>query len=215
VSLDYKPYSCGEREWIPLSALNHFVFCPRRAALIHLEQIFLENVHTVEGDIVHERVDTPGYHVARGVKVLRALSVWSDKMGLTGKCDVVEKHADGTLVPVEFKKSQKKDFLNDDVQVCAQAMCLEETLGINISKGAIFFAASKHRRDVELTPELRQITEKTAQKLHSLLDSGITPTAERQPKCRGCSLVEVCMPDALRFKRGAAEWFQSSLTQNR
>lgn len=133
-------------ERLPLSLLNDFLFCERRAGLKLIENLRGANVHTVEGDIAHERVDTPGYHVLRGVKVLRALTVWSDLMGLSGKCDVVEKHADGSLVPVEFKKSRKKSFINDDVQVCAQGMCLEEMLGIEITHGAIFFAASKLRQ---------------------------------------------------------------------
>lgn len=210
--LNPKPAHGGEREWIPLSALNHFVFCPRRAALIHAEHEFVENHHTNEGHITHDRVDTPGYHVLRGVKVLRALPVWSESLGLSGKCDVVEQHPDGSLVPVEFKKSKTKDFVNDDVQVCAQALCIEESFGVTVTNGAIFFCGSRQRREVELTAELRALTRKTALDLHHMLDSTETPLATRQPKCRGCSLVDICMPDAMRLKRGVSAWFESALS---
>jgi CRISPR-associated exonuclease Cas4 len=196
---------------LPLSALNHFLFCQRRAALIHLEQSFEQNQHTVEGNIVHDRVDTPGYHILRGVKVLRAMPVWSDRLGLSGKCDVVEKHPDGRLVPVEFKKSKKKSYINDDVQVCAQGICLEESLGIEISGGSIFFAASKHRREVPFTAELREKVEQTAAELHEMIDSRITPTALRKKACSQCSLINICLPDAMRLKRGTAAWFARQL----
>lgn len=198
-------------EKLPLSALNHFLFCKRRAALIHLEQTFEQNTHTVEGNIVHDRVDTPGYHILRGVKVLRAMPVWSDRLGLSGKCDVVEKHPDGQLVPVEFKKSKKKSYINDDVQVCAQGMCLEESLGIEIPGGSIFFAASKHRREVTFTLKLRKQVEQTAFALHEMIQSRITPTAERKKACAQCSLINVCLPDAMRLKRGTATWFARQL----
>jgi CRISPR-associated exonuclease Cas4 len=196
---------------LPLSALNHFLFCQRRAALIHLEQSFEQNVHTVEGNIVHDRVDTPGYHILRGVKVLRAMPVWSDRLGLSGKCDVVEKHPDGRLVPVEFKKSKKKSYINDDVQVCAQGICLEESLGIGIAGGSIFFASSKHRREVPFTPELREQVERTAASLHEMFESRITPTAERKKACSQCSLINICLPDAMRLKRGTGTWFARQL----
>jgi CRISPR-associated exonuclease Cas4 len=196
---------------LPLSALNHFLFCQRRAALIHLEQTFEQNVHTVEGNIVHDRVDTPGYHILRGVKVLRAMPVWSERLGLSGKCDVVEKHPDGHLVPVEFKKSKKKSYINDDVQVCAQGICLEESLNIEVPGGSIFFAASKHRREVPFTTELRGQVERTATALHEMFQSRTTPTAQRKKACTQCSLINVCLPDAMRLKRGTATWFARQL----
>lgn len=198
-------------EKLPLSALNHFLFCKRRAALIHLEQTFEQNTHTVEGNVVHDRVDTPGYHILRGVKILRAMPVWSDRLGLSGKCDVVEKHSDGRLVPVEFKKSKKKSYINDDVQVCAQGMCLEESLGIEISGGSIFFAASKHRREVPFTLALRKQVEQTAFTLHEMIQSRRTPTAQRKNACAQCSLINACLPDAMRLKRGTATWFARQL----
>lgn len=206
--------SSGKVERLPLSLLNDFLFCERRVGLKLIENLRGENVHTVEGDIAHERADTPGYHVLRGVKVLRALTVWSDRLGLSGKCDVVEKHPDGTFVPIEFKKSRKKSFINDDVQVCAQGICLEETLGLEVKHGAIFFAASKHRREIEFTLNLRQQVESTARALHQLVRERSTPKAEKKKACAHCSLVELCLPDAMRFKRGTAAWFHRSLDLN-
>jgi len=196
---------------LPLSFVNDYLFCPRRAGLKLLEGLRGENEHTATGDVVHERADTPGYHTARGVVVLRALPVWSERLGLTGRCDIVEKHPDGSYVPVEFKKGPRRKFENDDVQVCAQALCLEEALGVSIERGAIFFAASKHRREIEITPELRDLTVCTAAALHALLSAGVTPSAERKPACERCSLLDECLPDALRFKRGAQAWFSAML----
>jgi CRISPR-associated exonuclease Cas4 len=197
---------------LPLSLVNDYLFCPRRAGLKLLEGLRGVNEHTAKGDIVHERADTPGYHTARGVTVLRALPVWSERLGLNGICDIVEKHPDGRIVPVEFKKGPRRKFENDDVQVCAQAICLEEALGVRIERGAIFFAASKHRREIEMTAELREQTEGTVAALHALVTAGVTPMAERKPACDRCSLIEECLPNALRFKKGAAAWFLSRLT---
>ena len=200
---------------LPLSLVNDYLFCPRRAGLKLLEGLWGENEHTVTGDVVHERADTPGYHTARGVVVLRALPVWSERLGLTGRCDIVEKHPDGSYVPVEFKKGPRRKFENDDVQVCAQAMCLEEALGVSIERGAIFFAASKHRREIEMTPELRELTERTVAALHRLVVSGVTPLAERKPVCDKCSLIDECLPEATRQnRRSAAQWFQSALRES-
>ena len=197
---------------LPLSLLNDYLFCPRRAGLKLLEGLRGENEHTVRGDVVHERVDTPGEHMGRGVVVLRALPVWSERLGLNGVCDMVEKHPDGTYVPVEFKKGPRRRFENDDVQVCAQAMCLEEALGVSIERGAVFFAASKHRREIELTAELREMTARTAAALHELLNAPTSPPAEPKPACERCSLIDECLPEATRGnRRSAAAWFQSML----
>jgi len=200
-------------EPLPLSLLSDYLFCIRRAGLKILEHERGENRHTAEGDVAHDRVDTPGYHVLRGVKVLRALPVWSDLLGLTGLCDVVEQHPDGSLVPVEFKKSKTKDFINDDVQVCAQALCIEESFGVSVNRSAIFFCGSRQRREVELTEELRSLTRKTAFELHRMLESTETPIAIRKPKCRGCSLVDICMPDAMRLKKGVQSWFVAEVSK--
>lgn len=198
---------------LPLSLLNDFLFCPRRAALKIVEGMWGENEHTALGDVVHENVDVPGYQTTRGVKVLRALPVWNRDLGLSGRCDAVEVHSDGTVVPVEFKKSRKKSFANDDAQVCAQALCLESTLGVTVTRGAVFYSGAKHRREIPITPDLRRLVEYAARELHELVASGRTPLAVKEAKCDGCSLVQECLPAALRFQRGAESWFHARLRE--
>jgi CRISPR-associated exonuclease Cas4 len=181
-------------EAIALSLINDFLFCNRRAGLKIVEGLRRANVHTLIGDLAHEHADLPGYEVAKGVTLLRALPVWSERLGLNGKCDIVERHADGALVPVEYKKSKRRRFENDDVQLCAQALCLEEMFGRPVERGAVFHAASKRRREVGFTAELRAITEQTAADLHALEASGAVPAAVLKPQCEECSLYEVCLP---------------------
>ena len=183
-------------EMLPLSLLNDFLYCPRRAALKIVEGWREFNQHTERGDIVHEHADLPGYEVAKGVTLLRALPVWSERLGLNGKCDIVEQHPDGALFPVEFKVGKRRKWENDDAQLCAQALCLEEMFGRSISRGAIFHADSKRRRDVEFTAELRQRTEDAARQLHELLESESIPPAEYRDACTECSLFETCLPKA-------------------
>lgn len=184
-----------ELEAIPLSAINHFLYCPRRAALIHIEGIFKDNVHTVRGDIVHEHTDLAGYEVVRGAKLLRALPVCSARLGLNGKCDIVEQRPDGTLYPVEFKVGKRRRWENDDAQLCAQALCLEEMFSAVVRGGAVFHADSKRRREVEFTPELRATTEAAIWELRRMMESGEVPAAVMKPQCDGCSLRGICLPE--------------------
>ena len=207
-------------ELLPLSLLNDYLYCPRRAALKIVEGWRAENKHTVLGDIVHEHADLPGYEVAKGIKLFRALPVFSDRLGLNGKCDIVEAHpvAAGvprltspgpqpstlnsqpptasksepshvgsykSLVPVEYKKGKRCQFENDDAQLCAQALCLEEMFKLPVERGAVFHAESKRRREVEFTPELRSLTEQTIKQLHRLLASEQVPPAAIQTSLRG------------------------------
>jgi CRISPR-associated exonuclease Cas4 len=181
-------------EQIALSLLNDFLYCPRRAALKLVEGWREENTHTVMGELAHEHTDLPGYEVAKGVKLLRALPVFSDRLGLSGKCDIVEQRADGSLCPVEYKKGKRRQFENDDAQLCAQGLCLEEMFGKPVEHGAIFHAASKRRREVEFTPELRKLTENAVADLHRLLEAEEVPLAVFKPACTECSLYEVCLP---------------------
>jgi CRISPR-associated exonuclease Cas4 len=188
--------SAAEREALPLSLLNDFLYCPRRAALKVVEGWRSANEHTARGDIVHEHADLPGYEVAKGVTLLRALPVWSERLGLNGKCDVVEQLPDGSLVPVEYKLGKRRKWGNDDVQLCAQALCLEEMFSLAIPRGAIFHADSKRRREVEFTAELRQLTVGAARQLHELLAAESVPPAEYREACQECSLFEICLPKA-------------------
>jgi len=183
-------------EQLPLSLLNDFLYCQRRAALKVVEGWRSANQHTARGDIVHEHADLRGYEVVQGVKLLRALPVFSDRLGLSGKCDIVEQRPDQSLFPVEFKVGKRRQWENDDAQLCAQALCLEEMFHTAIPRGAVFHADSKRRREIEFTPALRALTEKTVAELHGLLDSTAIPRAEFREACEECSLYEICLPKA-------------------
>lgn len=182
-------------EPIALSLLNDYLYCRRRAALKAIEEYRGANEHTVLGDIVHEQADIPGYETVKGVTLLRALPVWSERLGLNGKCDIVERHPDGSFVPVEFKKGKRRKFDNDDAQLCAQALCLEEMFSQDVSKGYVFHAKSKRRREVAFTGNLRRFTEKAVEDVHRLIEEGRVPQAEHEPRCSTCSLYEHCLPE--------------------
>ena len=183
-------------EALPLSLLNDYLYCPRRAALKVVEGWRSANQHTARGDIAHEHADLRGYEVVQGVKLLRALPVFSDRLGLSGKCDIVEQRPDQSLFPVEFKVGKRRQWENDDAQLCAQALCLEEMFHTDIPRGAVFHADSKRRREIEFTPALRALTEKTVAELHGLLDTTAIPRAEYREACEECSLYEICLPKA-------------------
>ena len=185
----------AEREILPLSLHNDFLYCQRRAALKAIEGWRGTNEHTVVGDSVHEQADVSGYETVKGVTLLRALPVWSDRLGLNGKCDIVERHPDGSLVPVEFKKGKRRKFDNDDAQLCAQALCLEEMFGLDIPRGAIFHARSKRRREVEFTEDLRRLTEQAIEAMHRLIEAEAVPQAVHKPQCSECSLFDYCLPE--------------------
>jgi CRISPR-associated exonuclease Cas4 len=163
--------------------------------LIHVEGIFKDNQHTLRGDIVHEHADLPGYEVAKGATLLRALPVFSERLGLSGKCDIIEQRHDGSYFPVEFKIGRRREFENDDSQLCAQALCLEEMFGVTIPRGAIFHAQSKRRREVEFSADLRARTEQAVTDLHKLLAvESVPPARYIEGRCEECSLHEICLP---------------------
>lgn len=193
---------------LPISLLNDHLYCPRRAALKIVEGWRSANEHTHRGDIVHENADIAGYEVARGVTLLRALPVWSEQLGLNGRCDIVEQRPDGSLFPVEFKLGKRRQWENDDAQLCAQALCLEEMFGIPIPRGAIFHADSKRRREVDLNADLRSSTRQAIANLHSLLNPGFDPRippAVFKPACEECSLFEICLPKATAMESRASK----------
>ncbi len=181
---------------MPLSLLNDLLYCERRAALKTVEGYRSANEHTNRGDIVHEHADLSGFEVAKGVTLLRALPVWSRRLGLNGKCDIVERRPDGSLFPVEFKLGKRKKWENDDVQLCAQALCLEEMFSISVSQGAVFHADSKRRRELEFNEDLRARTAEAIQRLHEMIWSSRVPPAEYRDACQECSLFDVCLPKA-------------------
>jgi len=183
-------------ESMPLSLLNDLLYCSRRAALKIVEGWREANEHTARGDIVHAHADLPGYEVAKAVTLLRALPVWSERLGLNGKCDIVERLADGSLFPVEFKLGRRRQWENDEVQLCAQALCLEEMFGVLVPRGAIFHSDGKRRREVEFLAELRTKTEAATAQLRRLFVSSQVPTAVFKPACEECSLFDTCLPKA-------------------
>jgi CRISPR-associated exonuclease Cas4 len=184
----------AEDEIILISALNQYAFCPRRCALMYVEGTFVHNHHTLSGTLEHEGADTPGYEVREGVKVLRALPLSSERLGLSGKADWVEMR-DGIPYPVEMKHGSRRVFDNDDIQLCAQALCLEEMTGTACPNGSIYHVKSRRRREVEFNAGLREMTEKTVGEVRNLLRTRMVPKAVLLPKCDGCSLRKVCMPE--------------------
>ncbi len=186
---------------VPLSALQHWVYCPRQCGLIHLEQAFEDNIHTARGQAVHRLVDAPGYEIKAGAKVERSLPLWSDRLGLIGKADLVEFHPDGTVFPVEFKHGRKRQKTHDDIQLAAQAMCLEDMLGRSVPFGAIYHASSHRRREVAITPALRELVIETAEAIRAMLTAGVLPPPVFDARCRECSLKDICQPEALTAMR--------------
>ena len=185
-----------------LSALNHYLYCPRRCALIHIEQLWNENLFTAEGRIMHDKVDTANKEVRGNVRIEFGTPLRSLRLGLVGKADVVEFHKlkNGTWIPfpVEYKHGKPKIDDCDRVQLCAQAMCLEEMLNVEVKHGALFYGKTRRREDVIFDKVLRMETEEVARKVHKLIGSGITPQARYSKKCKQCSLFELCMPEASR-----------------
>jgi CRISPR-associated exonuclease Cas4 len=180
-------------ETISISALNQFIFCPRRCALMHVEGIWSDNEHTAKGTILHKTADDSGYETEKGVKLLRALPLFSEKFGLSGKADIVERRG-AEIIPVEYKKGKRRQFENDDIQLCAQALCLEEMFETTVARGFIFHAASRRRREVVFDAALKNETIKTIEAVRALLQSETVPAAELKPRCDGCSLYGICLP---------------------
>jgi CRISPR-associated exonuclease Cas4 len=187
-------------EPIPLSALQHAVYCLRQAALIHIERLWEENRFTAEGRVLHDVVHEPGKRNLKGVRRVTALPLACKRLNLSGVADLVEFHAraDGeTAYPVEFKRGKVKLHRADEVQLCAQALCLEEMTGRPVPEGALFYAETKRRVAVPFDSELRRATEDAARSLADLFVTGHTPPAVwRADRCRSCSLIELCRPKA-------------------
>jgi CRISPR-associated exonuclease Cas4 len=197
---------------IPISALQHWLYCPRQCALIHLEQAWAENKFTAEGRVMHVNAHEGADETKAGVRITRGMPVVSMALGLTGQCDVVEFHADGRVLALEYKRGKPKAHRADEVQLCAQAMCLEEMLGTKIDRGFLFYGEKRRRTDVVFDSDLRELVRLTAGEIRKCFDSGITPTAGYEPRrCDACSLIDICQPQAMRFRKGAAAWFSTNL----
>ncbi len=203
-----RPFS--EDDYVPLSALEHYAYCPRQCALIHVEQVFDENVFTLRGRAVHEHVDEPGTTEEEGVCVARALPLWSRQYGLTGKADVVE-FRNGVPYPVDYKHGPKRAKAHDDLQLCGQALCLEEMLGVPVSAGAIYHFRSRRRREVLFTEALREKTLETVKDVRAMLQEKRLPPAPNDDRCPNCSLFEACMPalaERSRVRRAVRHLFE-------
>lgn len=185
------------QDYVLISALQHYAFCPRQCALIHIEQVWEENLYTLRGQRVHEKVNVPEHELIQGIRVERAMPLWSHKLGLTGIADVVEFLADDTPYPVEYKAGSKKAREADDIQLCAQALCLEEMLDRPVSRGAIFHYASRRRREVVFDEAVRSRVLETIDHLRVLLSQTTLPPPVTDNRCRNCSLVAACMPHTL------------------
>lgn len=181
---------------VMISALEHWSYCPRQCALIHIEQTFDENLYTMRGQAVHKRVDEPESEIVDGVRVERAVPLWSKGLGLIGKADVVEFHGEMPY-PVEYKHGPRREKEHDDLQVCAQAMCLEEMMGKEVPRGAIYHHSSRRRREVVFTPVLRQQVEQAITGIRQMLGSGTLPPPVNDRRCERCSLIESCMPSVI------------------
>ncbi len=187
-------------DYLPISALQHLLFCERQCALIHIEQAWSENVFTAEGRVLHDKADTPGVENRPGVRVVRALRITSEQLGVSGVADIVEFHKteSGEIpYPVEYKRGKRGDRPFDSVQLCAQAMALEEMLGVPVPEGAVYYHQTRRRKVIPLDAELRGTTEKAAKRLHELIRSGVTPLPRLGEWCESCSLLEICMPGTI------------------
>jgi CRISPR-associated exonuclease Cas4 len=199
---------------LPLSALQHFAFCPRQCALIHVEQQWAENRLTAEGRVLHDKAHDAGSESRSNVRIARALPLQSTTLHLHGVADIVEFHRqpDGAWrpFPVEYKRGRPKHEPIDAVQLCAQAICLEEMLGCTIPTGAIFYGQTHRRHNVIFDASLRSETTRIAKAVHDLVSFGRTPAPEFSPKCRSCSFLELCRPEAI--TRSASAYLHSLFT---
>ena len=220
----------NEDDWLPVSALADLIFCERRAALHHIENLWTDNVFTLEGTHVHEAVDIPGGETEsrKDLRIARGRLLRSARLGLAGKADVVEFHrlgdglpdSEGVVLPgiagrwvpfpVEYKRGKAQRSRSYEVQLCAQALCMEESFGVVILCGALFYGATHHRIDVAFDSSLRAETERAAARLHELIESRVTPKPVYEKKCESCSLLELCKPKAM--GRSAVAYLSQALS---
>ena len=211
----------SQDELLPLSGIQHFLFCRRQWALIHIERQWQENALTAEGRIIHKRVDDPFFTETRnGVITARSVPVASYRLGLIGVCDVVEftESPDGVTLPgreglstgplrlstgplrlylpapIEYKRGKEKHDHSDETQLCAQALCLEEMLSVSIPKGYLYYGEIRHRVEIQFTPELRTLVKNMSDEMHNYFGRGYTPRVKPFKGCRSCSLADVCLP---------------------
>lgn len=215
----------SEDDLLPISALQHLAFCPRQWGLIHLEQYWVENRLTAEGQVLHERVHEAENESRGDLRLVRGLRLHSLRLGLSGVADMVEFHRDemgvhvpglaGTWrpVPIEYKRGKPKRDRCDEVQLCAQALCLEEMLGTDIAEGALFYGQPRRRTAIAFDADLRNYTEQLAAELHRLQGIGQTPSAHYEKKCRSCSMLDHCLPKVTGINKHVDHYLSKALDE--
>jgi CRISPR-associated exonuclease Cas4 len=221
MSIEYR-----EDQLLALSGIQHFYFCRRQWALIHVERQWEENVHTLEGRLLHKRTDDPFFTEKRyGIIITRAMPVVSYRLGLYGICDVVEfrQDPDGVRLrgqegnflptPIEYKRGREKPDQRDEVQLCAQALCLEEMLSVEIPRASFFYAQTRRRLEIDLTHDLRDLVQQLSQEMHEYYDRGYTPNVRPKKGCTVCSLKEICLPTLTGNRMSARSYIQQHLKE--
>ena len=202
----------SEDDFIPISALQHMLYCPRQCALIHIERHWAENRFTAEGRVLHTRVDAGTSESRPGVRVERSVPVRSLRLGLSGVIDVVEIHDGRIPYPIEYKRGRPKAHRADEVQVCAQALCLEEMLETPVPEGALFYGRTRRRKTIAFDSELRTITERVASDTYRMLKAGQTPLAQYEArKCNPCSLKTACQPHGPQGPIAVRRWLRAAV----
>ena len=192
---------------IPISAIEHFAYCPRQCALIHCDGVWSDNVHTVRGTRAHRRVDSGQHRTERGRRVLRGIPLWSESLGLSGRADVVEMDGDAVR-PVEYK-SGVRHGIAADLQLCAQAMCLEEMLCIDVPLGSIWYGGPRRRVEVEFTNTLRAQMMAAIDAIREQLLTGVLPDAANDERCNECQLLHHCLPGVIHSTRKVERYLSS------
>jgi CRISPR-associated exonuclease Cas4 len=190
---------------VAISALEHWDYCERQCALIHADGVWADNRHTIRGNREHRRVDSGGHRTERGRRVLRSIPLWSESLGLTGRADAVEIHPAGRVVPVEYKAGSRHGR-SAELQLCAQAMCLEEMLAVEVPEGAIWYGAPKRRSTIQLGSELRQTTLRAIERIREAMVTGALAPAPNDRRCTQCQLLHYCLPSVVERPERAAEY---------
>ncbi len=218
--------SYQEDDFLQLSGLQHFAFCRRQWALIHMENQWSENLRTVEGNLFHNRAHDEQQREKRGnTLILRGLPISSKLIGLSGQCDVVEFHKNKNGIsltdeeglwipyPVEYKRGEPKENFSDELQLCAQAICLEEMLCCSIENGALFYGETRRRVNVIFTTELREKVIKFSEEMHQMFNRGYTPKVKPTKSCNACSLKELCLPTLMR-KQDTTKYLKAAMEED-
>ena len=212
--------SYTEDDLLPLSGLQHLLFCERQCALIHIEQVWAENILTAEGRILHERVHEADRESRGDVRIEYAMPLRSLRLGLISKADVVELHRETVNsssvwrpFPVEYKRGKPKKDSSDKVQLCAQALCLEEMIDTRVPSGALFYGKIRRRQDVDFDADLRSETEDTAKRFHALVEAGKTPKPVYGKKCDSCSMKHLCLPKTVEKARSIKNYLMNAVRE--